>query len=53
MQSVKKLKHRLNVWGVKKNIFLRGVKHEEKKKGHEEIIRSSFGLAELRSGFHK
>lgn len=29
--------------GVRKNIFLRGVKHE-KKKGHEEIIRSSFGF---------
>lgn len=31
MQVAKKLKHRLNVWGVRKNIFLRGVKHEKKK----------------------
>ena len=38
MQSVKKLKHRLNVWGVKKNIFLRGVKHEEKKKDMKKLL---------------
>lgn len=48
---MKKLRHRVNVSLGKKKIFLMGVKYE-KKIDLKKSIRSSFCLADLRTGFH-